>query len=122
MVLLRSGGSGTQRNGDIVDAINGTDSILHLCGGSCRVVGTGVVPIQFSVLANSGQIHTQDRTVSSDSAGSGEHGIDVQCIVQQIGNILSNFDVAVSGLNEVDHNESPLQNSHEAIFQTDDNL
>nr|DAU30255.1 MAG TPA: hypothetical protein [Caudoviricetes sp.] len=122
MVLLRSGGSGAQRNGDIVDAVNGTDSILNLCGGGGRIVGTGVVPIQFSVLANIGQVHTQDRVVCFDNTGSGEHGIDMQCIVQKVRNIFIDFDFAVSRLNEVDHSFTPLQNSHEAIFQTVDNL
>nr|DAS81956.1 MAG TPA: hypothetical protein [Caudoviricetes sp.] len=82
------------------------------------MVGTGVVPIQLSVLADIGQVHTQDRVVCFDNAGSSEHSIDVQCIVQQVGNIFIDFDFAVSRLNEVDHSFTPLQNSHEAIFQT----
>ena len=84
MVHLRSGGSGAHRNGDIVDTVNGTDSIFHLCGGGGRIVGTGVVPSQFSVLANIGQVHTQYRVVCFDNTGSSEHSIDVQCIVQQV--------------------------------------
>nr|DAW81340.1 MAG TPA: hypothetical protein [Caudoviricetes sp.] len=122
MVLLRIVGSGIQRNCDIVDTVNGTDSILYLGGGGCGMVRTGVVPIQFSVLANIGKVYTQDRVVCFDSTGSGEHGIDVQGIVQQVGNIFIDFDFAVSRLNEVDHSFTPLQNSHEAIFQTVDNL
>nr|DAV95673.1 MAG TPA: hypothetical protein [Caudoviricetes sp.] len=122
MILLLGFSSRTQLDSDVMQAVNRAGGILNGGGGSCGIVGTGVVPTQFSVLANIGQVYTQDGAVCFDSTGSGEHGIDVQGIVQQVGNIFIYFDIGISGLNEVDHSFTPLQNSHEAIFQTVDNL
>nr|DAH43640.1 MAG TPA: hypothetical protein [Caudoviricetes sp.] len=122
MILLLGNSSRTQLDSDVVQAVHRTGGVLNGCGGSGGMVRAGVVPVNLSMSANVGQVHTENRVASSDSTGSGEHGIDVQGIVQQVGNIFIDFDFGISGLNEVDHNESPLQNSHEAIFQTVDNL